>query len=189
MSIEIVNDALRYYDGNNELYKNIRKHMRYVKHAVVNRKDVEGIKLIFYDENMKEIFTSRVEILGKYYSSINVWVWGWSLPSINKSLTSIIRKVFLYGTDIDLNANPANILLKNELVTSRFRIEDEIQIDIHCAIASYLAKKPFVFVWKNIPFIKDNEPIEIQNTSETTDVAYYTFIVDPPDQLIGSSLS
>lgn len=182
MSVDIVNDALKYFDGNNDKYKHIKKKIKYVKHAVVNRKDIEGVKLLFFDDDMNEMFTSRVEILGKYYNSINVWVWGWSLPSINKSLTSIIRKVFLYGTDIDLNENPANISLKNELVTSRFRIEDEIQIDMHCAIASYLAKKPFVFAWRDLPFKKDDSAIEIKNDLiNETDVTYYTFIVDPPD--------
>lgn len=179
MSVEIVNDALKYYDGNNDEYKHIRKRIRYVKHAVVDRKEMEGVKLVFFDEDMKELFTSRVEILGKYYNSMGVWVWGWSLPSINKSLTSIIRKVFLYGTDIDLNENPANVLLRNELVTSRFRIEDEVQIDVHCAIASYLAKKPFIFAWRNLPFKGDDSAIEITNNSDE-DVTYYTFIVDPP---------
>ena len=42
--------------------------------------------------------------------------------------------------DININNDPANILLKNELLTSRFRITDMTQIDIHCALASYLSK-------------------------------------------------
>ncbi len=180
MSINIVNDALKYYDGNNDKYKHIKKQIKFVKNAIVDIKDIEGLKLVFFDENMNELFTSRVEILAKYYNVINVWVWGWSLPSINKYLTSIIRKVFLYGTDIDLNKNSANVLLKNELVTSRFRIDDDVQIDIHCAISSYLAKKPFVFAWNNMPFNKDESAIEIQNDTKS-DVTYYTFLVDPPN--------
>ena len=96
MSVEIVNDALKYYDSNNERYNSIRKKIRYVKHAPMEKTDVEGIKLIFYDESKKEIFTSRVEILGKYYNSINAWVWGWSLPTINKSLTNIIVRYNLF---------------------------------------------------------------------------------------------
>jgi hypothetical protein len=182
MSIEIINDALKYYDSNNEIYNSIAKKMKYVKHAPIEKTDIESMKFIFYDENKKELFTSRVEILGKYYNTINAWVWGWGIPYINKALTTIIRKVFLYGTDIDVSTNPENVLLKNELVTSRFRIEDEVQIDIHCAIASYLAKKPFVFVWYNSPMTEGNEMVEIQNDPKfKTDVTYYTFIIDPPD--------
>ncbi|VBB17991.1 hypothetical protein YASMINEVIRUS_454 [Yasminevirus sp. GU-2018] len=182
MSVEIVNDALKYYDSNNEKYRSIKKRLRYVKFADVDKKDIEGLKLVFFDEDMNELFVSRVEILGKYYNNINTWLWGWSLPGINKSLTSIIRKVFLYGTDIDLNNNPANIMLKNELVTSRFRIDNEIQLDIHCAIASYLAKKPFVLAWKDLIFNQDG-PTEMKGDDYEgdTDVTYYTFIIDPPE--------
>lgn len=181
MSVDIVNDALKFYDHNNELYKNIKKKIKYVRHAPMNSTDVESVRLTFYDADQNELFTSRVEILGKYYNSIKTWVWGWSLPGINKSLTSIIRKVFLYGTDIDLNNNPANVLLKNELVTSRFRIEDDVQLDIHCAIASYLAKRPFVFAWKDLMF-KEGEPTEVKSEfyEGETDVTFYTFIIDTP---------
>jgi hypothetical protein len=182
MSISIVNDALKFYDQNNEKYHNIKKRIKYIKFAQTEQQDIEGVKLIFFDENKKELFVSRVEILGKYYTSINTWVWGWSLASIEKSLTAIIRKVFLYGTDIDINNNPANILLKNELITSRFRVEDNVQIDIHCAIASYLAKKPFIFLWREF-MIKTSDFTEVKGEfyGEKTDVTYYTFIVDPPD--------
>lgn len=180
MSINIVNDALEYYDRNNERFESIKKKVKYVKHAEIDQRDIEGVKLVFYDENKKELFTSRVEILGKYYNTINTWVWGWSLPGIDKSLTSIIRKVFLYGTDINID-NPTNVLLKNELITSRFRVVDEVQIDMHCAIASYLAKKPFIFMWKEFLF-KYGEIGEVKGEfyEGDTDVIYYTYIVDPP---------
>lgn len=182
MSVEVISDALKYFDSNNDKYRGPKRRIKYVKRAAVTEHDVEGVKLIFYDANMNELFVSRVEILGKYYNSIKTWVWGWSLPGINKSLTTIIRKVFLYGTDIDLNDNPANIMLKNELVTSRFRIEDDIQLDIHCSIASYLAKKPFILALKDLSFNYDvpNE-VKGEDYEGITDITYYTYIVDPPN--------
>jgi len=181
MSINIVNDALEYYDRNNEKFKNLKKRIKYIKYADAEPGDIEGVKLLFYDEDKNELFRSRIEILGKYYNNINTWVWGWSLPGIDKSLTSIIRKVFLYGTDINIQ-NPANVLLKNELITSRFRVVDNVQIDIHCAIASYLAKKPFIFMWKEFLF-KPDEMGEVKSEyyDGDTDVTYYTYIVDAPD--------
>lgn len=186
MSIEIINDALKYYDSNNRLYDSIRKKIRYFEHDSVDKRDVEGVRFIFYDKDMNKLFTSRVEIFGKFYNSINTWVWGWSLPGINKSLTSLIRKVFLYGTDIDINDNSANIMLRNELVTSRFRIEDNVQLDIHCAIASYLAKKPFVFALTtlNVSFDELAEIDVLDNldlNAKTDSVAYYVYIIDPPN--------
>jgi hypothetical protein len=180
MNKDIVNDALKYYDQNNEKYMNIKKKIKFVKHAVADQRDIEGVKLIFYDQDMKEIFTSRVEVLAKYYINVKVWTWGFSIPSLDRSLTALSRKIFLYGTDIDIS-NPANILLKNELITSRFVINDEVQIDIHCALASYLAKKPFIFQWKDFIFTSDVMKVKGEFDDEKTDVIYYSFIVDPPD--------
>jgi len=179
--MNIISDALKYYDGNNEKYTSIKRRIKYMKHADIDQKDVEGVKITFYDENKKELFTSRIEILGKYFNNINTWVWGWSLPTYNKSMSSIIRKVFLYGTDIDINNN-ADIILRNELITSRFRVADDVQLDIHCAVASYLAKKPFIFIWKEF-LLKFGEMNEVKGPyfKGKTDVTYYTFIVDPPD--------
>lgn len=178
--MDIIKDALKYYDHNNEKYMSIKKKIKFVKHAVADQKDIEGTKLIFFDKDMKELFTSRVEILGKFYNEVRVWCWGFSIPSLDRSITTLSKRIFLYGCDIDIH-NPANILLKNELITSRFIINDDAQIDIHCAIGSYLSKKPFIFQWKD--FIFDNEILEVKGEfdDEQTDVTYYTFIVDAPE--------
>jgi hypothetical protein len=181
MSLNIVGDALKFYDENNEKYESLKKKIKYFKYAMLDQKDIDGVKIVFLDEDKKELFTSRVEIIGKYYNTINTWIWGWSIPNIDKSLTTIIRKVFLYGTDIDAR-NSANVMLKNELLTSRFIVSDTIQLDIHCAIASYLAKKPVIFIWKEF-IISPDEIVEVKGefSKEDTGVMWYTFIVDAPD--------
>lgn len=180
MSISIVKEALQFYDENNEKYKPIKKKIKYFKFADQIQHDIEGQRIAFLDKDKKEIFTSRIEILGKYYGSIYTWIWGWSLAGFGKSLTSIIRKVFLYGTDIDV-ANPANVILKNELVTSRFRIIDDIQIEIHCAIASYLAKKPFILMLKEFTLLPDEIAIfKGEYDNYVTDSSYYWFVIDVP---------
>jgi hypothetical protein len=181
MSVDIINDALKYYDENNEKYKKLKKKMKYMKVAPGEQKDIEGIKLVFYDENKEELFTSRVEVFGKYYYSAETWIWGWSIPYLHKALTGTSRKIWLYGTDIDIS-NDANILLKNELLTSRFRIDDKIQLEIHAAISSYLAKKPFIFRWKEF-YLNPGDFNEVKGeySKTNTDFEYYTFVLDPPD--------
>lgn len=188
MSIDIVSDALKYYDINNEKYGKLKKKIAYCK-QVENKTNSDHVnngigsfKYTFFDKNMNELFTSRWEILGKYYPKLNIWIWGWSLPNQPKILTTIIRKVFLYGTDIDPD-NLANIFLKNELLTSRFIIESEIQIDIHCAIASYLSKKPFIYVWKYIPTQEEDSVYKMNEEikDEDIDFIYYTFFIDTPN--------
>ena len=185
MSIDIINDAFNYYDGNNELYRSIKKKIKYAKvlQNDKNSNEIDCIRYTFYDENRQELFSSRIEILSKYYSQINTWIWGWSLSTVEKSATKIIRKVFQYGTDIDIrNDNISNILLKSELLTSRFKITDQVQIDMHCAIASYLAKKPFILLCKDL-FLEPNKlgEIFIDEYNGVSNIDYYLFILDPPN--------
>lgn len=184
MSVNIVKDALEAYDANNDKYENIKKKIKYVRFVDEDQEDIQGVKFVFFDKDKKELFTSRIEILGVYFNTINTWVWGWGLPGIDKAVSTIIRKVFLYGTDIyirDKSSNSENIMLKNELITSRFRIVDEAQIEIHCAIASYLAKKPLIFMWKEfLPTMNDYYEVKGEYWKGDTTITYYTFIVDPP---------
>jgi hypothetical protein len=186
MSTNIIKDALEKYDRDNEKYENLKKKIKYIRVAEIEPADMYGLKLVFYDKNKEELFRSRIEILGKYFNSVNTWIWGWALSDIDKAITTVIRKVFLYGTDINIGTvknetiRHENILLKNELITSRFRIDNDIQIDIHCAIASYLSKKPFIFVMKEFLLHADEYYDVKKETWSGTNVTYYLFILDPP---------
>lgn len=188
MSYSIVTDAIKYFDTANERYNKLKRAIKYVNRDNSYEGGVGDFRLIFYDKDKKELFRSKIELLGKYYNTLQIWVWGWSIPDIGKSVTTTIRKVFLYGTDIDVNV-PSNVILKNELVTSRFRIDDDVQIDIHCAIASYLAKKPFIFKWKDFSYDWDRDPSELgvvkgEYDEEETNYIYYSFIMTPPEDLV-----
>jgi hypothetical protein len=185
MSVDIIKDALEYYDQNNEKYEKIKKKIKYAKFIKGDADDIERLRFTFYDKDKKELFTSRIELLGKYYTNLHVWIWGWAMARIEKFASTIIRKVFFYGTDIMIHGKE-DIALKNELITSRFKVTSDVQIDMHCAIASYLAKKPFIFGMKELP---SEEPGEVKNeefevismySKKESDYIYYMFILDPP---------
>ena len=95
----------------------------------------------------------------------------------------MIRKVFLYGSDIDVKIH-TNLYLKNELITSRFKIDNMIQIYIHCAISSYLSKIPLILPWYNFPY-GDSESNEsgafnIKKQKNNSNDILYFFILDTP---------
>jgi Family of unknown function (DUF6882) len=200
-TLSIVPDALKYYDENNDRYQRIRKKIKYFEVKVRNTDDVDDKDHIetdhtiyhFYDRDKQFLFKSRVEYVGKHYTDQDVWIWAWALPHINKSDSSIIRNVFLYGTDINVvtsgDLDLQNLLLKNELVTSRSIITDKIQVDIHCALASYLAKKPMIlpfsdFIGGNLddyPLIPYTyAPIEDTTEKIVSHYVYHMYILDPP---------
>jgi uncharacterized protein DUF6882 len=220
-TISIIPDALKYYDENAERYTKIRRKIKYFKRVRsmtesedqadnissndTDQIDTDHVIYSFYDKDKKLLFTSRIEFIGKYYADQHIWIWAWALPNINKSHSTTIRNVFLYGTDINVinfgETNFENFLLKNELITSRSIITDIIQVDIHCALASYLAKKPFILPFADTevdeetsryyPF-SDYRPDETSSDINTDDsnhvtapkmrgqVVYYLYILDPP---------
>lgn len=142
MNTNLVTDALEYYDNNCEKYKDQFKQVRYIRFEN-SQSDLNHGIIMMYDKEKKELFRSRYEILGTYYSQTKTWVWAWAVPIFRKNSTNIVRKILHYGTELDPEAR----FLKTELITSRFRISDPIQLDIHTAIASYLSKKPVIYKW------------------------------------------
>ena len=202
-SVSIIPDALRYYDQNTERFLKLRRMIRYIKNVTAAAGDTYGtdhIVISFYDENKKVLFTTRIEMIGSHHKAEQIWVWGWAVPVINKAMTTIIRDVFIYGTDINVSTNgifdEQKILLKNELLSSRSIVTDIIQVETHCALASYLTKQEMVLPISNL---SDNEYVPYydyySSTSlelvsglgalnlpeDNTAVTYYMFILDIPD--------
>jgi len=213
-ALSIIPDALKYYDDNNNRFQKIRHRIKYFEkvsrttdedHDKENTFKTDHVVYSFYDKNKELLFTSRVERIGKYYVDQSIWIWAWALPNINKSASTTIRNVFLYGTDINvINAgklNYENLLLKNELITSRSIITDPIQVEIHCALASYLAKRPMVLPFADVEIQSPHYPLipftdyslgpeallEKEERADTLSddkfighIVYYLYILDPP---------
>lgn len=142
--MNIVTQSLEYYDHNKEKYNAFTHSIKYYSHKQ-NTSDTSHSTITFYDKNKKEILTSRAEILGAYFSKSRTWAWSWSIPTMIKNSIQLSRKILNYGLDLIVNKTSSNeLFLKSELITSRFKITDPIQLDIHSAIASYISKTPIV---------------------------------------------
>lgn len=89
-NIDIITNALEYYDSNNEKYQKIFKNAKYFKYVDSNS-DIDHDKLILLDENKKEIFQSRIEIIGMYVANTNIWTWGWAITRFTKNLTFLVK--------------------------------------------------------------------------------------------------
>ena len=130
---------------------------------------MERNKIEFFDKNNKVLLQSRYEVIGFYYKKYNLWCWGWAAPPLKKNETVIIRKLLNYALEIDLSLkeNEQFKFIKTQLINSRSRITDELQLDIHIALASYLAKKKMVYKKKYKLSEEPNNYID-----------YYLFILD-----------
>lgn len=165
--------SLEYFDKNQEIYENAYDDIKYYK-------IVSDGYIIFYDENKNEYTRSKYEIIGFFDNESKVWVWAWSVPHFNKNQTKIVRSIVNYGMELD----PKNSNLKTELVTSRFIITNMIQLDMHVAIASYLARKPLIYkliLRKKTYFTNDIIFNVIKSYDELSNddyIIYYVFLLD-----------
>lgn len=179
--ITLIKNSFEYYDKNNEKMRNKFDKVNYISFEF-NEKDLEHNVIIMYDSKLKELFRSRIEKIGLFDKITKIWTWAWAVSSFKKNETNIIRKILQYGTELD----PSTIFLKTELITSRFRISNKIQLDMHCAIASYLSKKTQVYKYTIFNLLKliDNKYIDIlnpdytKNEQVTFELDYYVFLLD-----------
>lgn len=180
-TIILIRDALEYYDKACDKNKDKFIKINYIS-IDQNDKDLEHSIITLYDSNLKEISKHKYESIGVYDIKSQIWTWAWAIPILNKNETNIIRKILNYGTELDKTA----LSLKLELVTSRFIISNKTQLDIHCAIASYLSKKPNILSYRIFGSVKviDNKYIDVLNpdtelkNTNNYDLLYYIFLLD-----------
>lgn len=173
--MNIIQDALKYYDDNNVKYAAFIKTVKYIKYEKTLNNDIEGTMCTFYNKDKIEILKSRIEMIGKHYVDINMWIWAWSLPTADKSLTNIIRNILIYGTDIYIPAynTPRFIevyMLRHQLLTSRFLITNKVQIEIYCALSSYLSKETFIC---SLPIMIYDIMLDITDKQNMSGIYYF----------------
>lgn len=171
-NITFVTTSLKYFDENSEKYEGVLKHAKYIKYFLAEN-DMSNNIVVFFDKNKREIFKSRYEIIGLYNTDVNTWTWSWAIPTFKKNNTGTARKLLNYGLMLD----PSAKYLKTELITSRFRVADIVQLEIHIAIASYISKNPFVYKYGMAKYnISVDGTREISDIRKSVDNEGYIFI-------------
>jgi hypothetical protein len=175
---DLISNALESYDLHVDKYESfLKKVSYYILHVDTDEVEMTIYQYIsFYDKNKTLLHKSTYEVLGIFDPIGSIWIWAWATPYLDKNMTRISRKILNYGIDL----SSTNDFLKSELITSRFKISNPIQIELHCSIASYLGKKQiiigiipdkekqvdeyFTYVYKEVP----------------TQKIYYIFLEDLP---------
>lgn len=164
--MNIVTQALDYYDKNRESYSKFFSKVKFIEIKKTSKSDIDRNEIFFYDNKKNIIGKSKYELLGTYYSEPKTWVWSWAKAINHKNETYISRKILNYGLDINIDPKKPNIsekiFLKTELVTSRFRIHDPVQLDVHIALSSYISKIPIIlpYVYTFIDESSSKDPIK-----------------------------
>jgi hypothetical protein len=181
--ITLINNSFEYFDKNNDKYKDKFIDVMYIN-LERNDNDLDHSILHFYNKNLKLLFSYKFERLGIYDTKSQIWSWAWTIPYFKKNETNIIRKILHYGTELD----NTSIFLKTELITSRFRITNNCQLDMHCAIASYLSKKSLIYkfrIFSNPEIIEDKffnilypKYTYEKDMDEIYEITYYVFLLE-----------
>lgn len=161
---DIISKALEYQDKSYIKYKSLFDRVARVQH-VEAKSDMDRSVITLYDANNEKLLESRYELVGIFSSYYDVWCWGWSLPTVNKNMSYKIREILNYGLNLD---EKSNLFIKYELLSSRLKIRDKIQLDIYPSLAAYLAKCPIIY--------EQRENVKIFDSDEY--VSYFLFLLD-----------
>lgn len=176
---DIIKNALEYYDSNKIKYEKFFSLVNNYK-IQYNKNDLDDNYIIFFDNNNNEILKSKYQIISKFDEITNIWIWAWSDITILKKDKYISKQLFDYGFRLEDSEN----LLKLELTTSRYPIDNNIQIDIYCALISYISKIPCLYIAKqnlNIKLYQDDISIKSDlikyNKNDKNDLFLYKYLL------------
>jgi len=121
-----IKDCLEKYDKNNKLWKEKLKGYTDVDIDKQN-------SIIYFKNNNKIIYKNNYEVIGIYYKSIDLWLWGWAAPTFYSGTFS--KKLLDYGFNTQLNK-----YIKTILCNSRIKIKSKLELDIFLSIISDIGK-------------------------------------------------
>jgi hypothetical protein len=153
----LIKNSLEYYDNCQPFIQKLINKINYIK--IITRNDIND-EFIFYDDDNKQIFRSKIETISIFIPHSKTWKWAWSNPFSKYKNTLISREILNYA----LTLNSENdLFLKLILLNSKIIIKNDYQLDIYLAIFAFLSKKPFIM---RIYLTSLNDNISSDNTND-----------------------
>lgn len=135
---EYIKSCLDKYDKNNDKYKKMLKLPNEPENDKKN-------KIIYFKNDNKIIYKNNYEVIGFFYKSINLWIWGWAFPTKEPSRFS--KKLFEYGFNTQIDT-----FIKTILCNSRIKIKSKLELDIFLSVICDIGK---MFLYKKY-YANDN---------------------------------
>jgi len=146
--MEFIKRALNYYDERRHKINNFISSCTSFSLFGASH-DMSLSKLVLTKSTSEYEFT--YEILSVFNNTNKIWTWAWAQPERYKNERKTSVKILNYGVDLDLFIDPKSNeidvernFIKNYLITSKFAITSQLQLDIFVAISAYLAKEYIV---------------------------------------------
>ena len=135
-----IKERLDFFDKSNEKFYHL------IKSAPENVTQNETeLTILFKDKNV-DIYQGKATILGTFDLNTRIWVWAWVTPYYTLNQTKHSRDILNYGLNLEPDTNTGmHFYLKNHFISSRIYFETDIALDIHLALALYIAKTKFIY--------------------------------------------
>lgn len=138
---DLIKNSLKYFDNQTEKYKEI------IFDTIPKFNEID-FKISITDNKDNILLSKHFEILGTFDQQTKVWVWAWMLPYLHLETISLSKKLLDYGLKLEPESNNIDhFYIKSQLINSRFLIENNIELDIHLAVVSYLLKDNHLFIY------------------------------------------
>ncbi len=139
--IDLIKKSLIHFDNQN------KKYVKYLKDTELDIITNKIINIKTGDEiNSNCLFDT--EILGVFNHQSNVFIWSWSLPYLRMDETIISKELLNYGLKLVPNSNTiSHYYIKTLLINARNYIESDFDLDLILAIASYILKNKYNFIY------------------------------------------
>lgn len=158
--IDLIKNSLIYFDNQNFKYK---KFLKNTKIYIFEKKIIDSKTDIDIDDNLK----FETELLGIFSHTTNIFIWSWSLPNVNANEIKISRELLNYGLQLEQQSNTIiHFFLKSLLVNARNYIENDYDLDLIQAIASYILKDKYNFIF----------PVNLYNSDKKTIITSYFLV-------------
>ena len=140
----LIKSSIEYFDLKETEFKSIKYDIIYENKSDLNYNNI----IIKSISNNKKKF--NYEILCKIDKSNKMIIWSWALPNIEKNKTFISRNLLKYGLDLN---DDSLIELKNILINSKIRYQNNNSMNILFDIFLFLTKKEWIFVLDNYLYV------------------------------------
>lgn len=158
----LIKKALEYYDNQNSI------NHKYLFNSYILNKEENKVVIIDEINNNNIKLEANYEILGLFDYQTKVWIWAWLLPYLKLDNMIIAKKLLDYGLKLEPSSNNNDhYYIKSQLINSRILIENNIELDIHLAVISYLVKDLYSFIY----------PKKIYYNKEKTKYMIYYYII------------
>jgi hypothetical protein len=155
--MNIVSNAIKYYDKQREIYKKFYTSDYTFKFKSSSKSEIKIPEFEFI-YNKKIIATGKCNIIGVYFHDDKIWSWGWNISwndygikGSTKNETYMARKLLNYGLDMGINekitTNDKIAIneMRSELLSNKIFITHPIQFEKILAISLYLTNGLFIY--------------------------------------------